>query len=319
MRRKEIVLDAINKFPDLPIMSLAKYIFYTHGDAFDYNFDNIRTIVRFHLGKHGVKSRRHYKPRPVVKVPTAWNLNVKPHKINSGKWLVVSDIHIPFHDEKAIEACFRYGKEQGVTGVIINGDLQDYYSISFWGGLSLRNFDKEFSIVLDFLDYMRGQFPEQEIIWKPGNHELRLPRLYVQKMPEMVATPLLAMETLLNLNEKNIMLLDAKQLIYAGELPILHGHEIRFKSHIVNPARTLFLKIKQWGLMSHAHQTSEHTEKNLQGTYLTTWSTGCLCNLQPEWNPYGNNWNHGFAIVDVSKNGFFVVGNKRILPSGDIV
>ncbi|MDW8003087.1 MAG: hypothetical protein RMJ39_10610, partial [Deltaproteobacteria bacterium] len=130
-------------------------------------------------------------------------------------------------------------------------------------------------------------------------------------------TPLLAMEALLRLPERGIELIDLNQIVYMGELPVFHGHEIRY-IQAVNPARMLFMRIKQWGLMAHAHQTSEHTEKNLQGTYLTTWSVGCLCNLNPEWNPYGNSWNHGFAIVEVTDKGFFNVENKRILPGGEI-
>jgi hypothetical protein len=42
------------------------------------------------------------------------------------------------------------------------------------------------------------------------------------------------------------------------------------------------------------------------------------CDLNPDYAPYGN-WNWGFALVDVEKNGNFTVENHRILPSGAVV
>ena len=71
-------------------------------------------------------------------------------------------------------------------------------------------------------------------------------------------------------------------------------------------------------MCGHCHTTSEHTDKNIQGAILTTWSVGCVCDLSPDYAPYGN-WNWGFALVDVEKNGNFTVENHRILPSGAVV
>src|SRR5574343_300047 len=67
----------------------------------------------------------------------------------------------------------------------------------------------------------------------------------------------------------------------AGKLPILHGHEVRRMAMAVNPARGLFMRLKSWGMCGHCHKTSEHTERDIRGTILTTWSVGCLCDLSP--------------------------------------
>ena len=45
---------------------------------------------------------------------------------------------------------------------------------------------------------------------------------------------------------------------------------------------------------------------------MSTWSTGCLCDLHPDYRPL-NNWNHGFAIVEVAKDGTFQVQNKTVI------
>jgi hypothetical protein len=99
----------------------------------------------------------------------------------------------------------------------------------------------------------------------------------------------------------------------AGKLPILHGHEwFGGFAPPVNPARGLFLKAKESCIIGHHHRSSEHSEKNLSGQVTTTWSTGCLCGLQPEYAPY-NNYNHGFAHVIVSSDGNYQVKNIRII------
>jgi hypothetical protein len=61
-----------------------------------------------------------------------------------------------------------------------------------------------------------------------------------------------------------------------------------------------------------------HTTNDVNDTMLTTWSFGCLCDLHPDWNPYAD-WNHGFALINIEKNGFFEVENRRILQNGKIV
>jgi hypothetical protein len=48
----------------------------------------------------------------------------------------------------------------------------------------------------------------------------------------------------------------------------------------------------------------------MNGKITTTWSTGCLCELHPEYMPI-NKWNLGFAIVDMADD-MFDVRNKRI-------
>ena len=52
----------------------------------------------------------------------------------------------------------------------------------------------------------------------------------------------------------------------------------------------------------HNHTTSEHTETDMNGKIVTTWSIGCLCGLNPDYMPL-NKWNHGFAIVEMDENG----------------
>ena len=98
-----------------------------------------------------------------------------------------------------------------------------------------------------------------------------------------------------------------------GKLYLIHGHEYKFSiSNPVNPARGLFLRAKTLAATSHFHQTSQHSERDLTGKVVSTWSIGCACNLRPSYSPI-NNWNHGFAICDLQADGSFVLANLRVI------
>ena len=98
--------------------------------------------------------------------------------------------------------------------------------------------------------------------------------------------------------------------IYDGELLICSRLER------IEDARGLFLRGKASAMQGHNHQTSEHTEPNMDGKIMTTWSIGCLCELHPQYMPI-NRWNHGCAFIEVADDGDFQVQNKRIM-GGDI-
>jgi len=74
----------------------------------------------------------------------------------------------------------------------------------------------------------------------------------------------------------------------------------------------LYLRGKTTAFQGHNHSTSEYTDSDMNGKITTTWSLGCLCELNPDYMPL-NKWNHGFAWVELEKNGKdFKFYNKRI-------
>ena len=321
MTKLEIIKDAVRRFEHLPTRTIARYILHNYGPMFDGNLDKIRGALRYHLGASGDGNRKKLKeriPHSPQPLPATWRKTRTNHKLNPGLYLVLNDVHVPFHEPKAIEAAVKFGQEEGITGILLNGDAQDCAAVSYWPTSRKRDFDKEVELFIDFLDFLDDAFPGIPMIYKPGNHEYRLPRYYQSKAPEMIGMPLQAMDVVLGFEYRNIEFLDYHQIVMAGKLPVLHGHEFSAISRAVNPARGLFLRTKSWAACGHCHTTSEHTSKSIQGTLLTCWSFGCLCDLSPDYNPYGD-WNWGVALINVEKNGDFEVVNKRILPNGKVV
>lgn len=321
MTKTDIVKDAIRRFNHLPKRTIARYILHNYGPLFDGNVEKIRSAIRYQTGQLGDAGREKNKNKiehSPQKLPPTWRKVVEPYHLPPGLWLVIADLHIPFHEPLPIEAAIKYGQAEKITGILLDGDIQDCAAVSFWPSAAKRDFDKEIELFIDFFDFLEAEFPGVKIVYKPGNHEYRLPRYFQARAPEMIGMPLKAVEAVLGLEYRGIEQLEYKQVVMAGELPIFHGDEFRRIDVAVNPARGLFMRAKQWALCAHCHRTSENSTTNASGTYLTTWSIGCLCDLHPEYNPIGNDWNWGFATVNVEKSGDFEVVNRRVLPDGRI-
>jgi len=321
--RSNIVKDALRRFSNLPLRSVARYLQDTHGTLWDNDLEKIRGVVRYWAGKNGEQNRSRSPDKSlfrdtIVTLPKTWRKQRTPYNMPPGLWLILSDLHVPFHEEIPLEAAVSYGQTEKVDGIFINGDFQDCSSLGYWA-TAKRDWNAEVEATIDTLDWLRHEFPTQKFVYKPGNHEYRLPRYYVSNAPELAESPLAAMETVMDFESRDIEFLDFYQLVMFGKLTVIHGHEIRHIDRAVNPARGLYLKAKTFCACSHCHSTSMHTPRTIHGDLLTTWSFGCLCDLNPDYNPFGSDWNWGFAVIDVEKNGNFEVINRRILKNGKVV
>ena len=83
--------------------------------------------------------------------------------------LFLSDIHIPFHDNKAIAAAIDFGLKEKVTDVWLNGDILDFYSLSsFEKDPRERRFVDELEMAKSFVDAVATAFPDANIWAKNG-------------------------------------------------------------------------------------------------------------------------------------------------------
>lgn len=320
--KKQIVVEYLEKFPKSTTNSIARLIYDTYPLDFN-NFESVRSMVRKYRGERGesnvtVLSQRTEDQRKQAmshKLPESDYTTTAPFIIPKGQnnILILSDIHFPYQDNQALELAINYGIEQGVNAVYLNGDILDFFQLSrFTKDRRLRDLAGELQIGRDFLKVLQETF-NCPIYYKIGNHEKRYEDYLMIKAPELLGIDDFKLEQLLRFREFGVTLVKDKQMALAGKLPILHGHEWHGGfAPPVNPARGLFLKAKESALVGHHHRTSEHTEKSLSGQVTTTWSTGCLCGLQPDYQPY-NNYNHGFAHVKVDKEGNYELKNIRII------
>jgi hypothetical protein len=196
---------------------------------------------------------------------------------------------------------------------LLNGDIIDCYHLSKWEkDHRKRPFSYELSMLTDFIIQIRKMFPNARIVYKIGNHEERYEKLILQRVPEFVDLKMFNFESVIKAEELGIDVVNHKRVIKTGKLNIIHGHELPHGiAAPVNPARGFFLKTKANVLGGHHHQTSDHSESDLNENIVGAWSTGCLCELHPHYAPI-NKWNHGMGTVE-NYGSDFKVTNLRII------
>jgi predicted phosphodiesterase len=244
--------------------------------------------------------------------PAAVTRDFSPVQIDVEGWVgVLSDLHNPFHDETAVRAACDEMEAVGIKALLINGDAMDMTAVKFFTLYPDEpTLPAELTSGKKLFRWLRWRFPGVRIVYREGNHEARLRRYVAEKARQLAGIPGLTLPELLGLPELGVEWVQDKRLVRIGRLNTLHGHELS-KGGGVNPARYSFLKTTDTVLVGHWHQTSNHTQRTLGGKQISTWSTGCLTDLSPDFMPYGQA-NHGFALVRVDRDGGFMVRNHRI-------
>ena len=320
----EIVKEYLLKFPDAHNNTLARIIYNENKAAFK-DVENVRSVIRYYRGSLGEKLKQQLQDRRFMMKPKK-SFPKLPEGITTiddwrtikitgkHKILLLNDIHIPFHCKKALEMAIKHGKKFKPDIIILNGDILDYFSISRWlKDPRMRDFPKELKIARQFLEHLRGKFPTARIVFKEGNHEERWLSYMEVKAPELLGIRHFDYDYVLGFEDLGIELINFKKPLKVNELFILHGHEYKFAiSNPVNPARGLYLRSKVNAICGHFHQSSTHSEPDLDEKLTTTWSVGCLSELHPRYMPL-NKWNHGFAEIETYDEKLFQVHNYKII------
>lgn len=319
----KIVTEYLTRFPETPSLTLAKKI-YKENKAQFISVDSVRRIIRYYRGQGGEDKRKCLKDRRFVKeagsrnpfdfLPKSHSDEYEPFYISQSKILNISDLHFPYHDNKAIQLALEYGLKHNIDCILINGDLIDFAGISRhekdW---RQRSINTEFESVRAFLIGLRGLFPKTRIVFKYGNHDERWEKYLFFKAPELFDCSDFQLEVILKLGELKIEVVKEKRPIKIGKLTVLHGHELTGGSGGVNPARSTFLKTLDSVIVGHYHKRSSHDETTMNGNVISVQSQGCLCGMNPYYMPL-NKWQQGFSYIEHDiKTGDYILHNHVII------
>ena len=324
----EYAVKLLRKNPGLTTAEAARILRKEHPLVYK-SFDAAKNVVRYVRGTKGVekrKKRANHEDSDLMVTPEKRNKYVLPVPPTAAKprekvelncpctVLVLSDLHVPYHDPRAIQLAVQYAKKHHrVDTLLLNGDFCDFYGISRYDkDPSRMGFAAELKMQRKLLHSLKNAFPKAKRYFKIGNHEDRYQRFVNNRAPELFDVAEMSLENLLWLDKQSYELVDSHTPVMAGHLAIWHGHEFRTSS-AVNPARAAFLKTFSACLFGHLHRSSNHCEPDVFHREIATWSTGCLCGLYPDYAPI-NKWNWGFAVVEVQRNKTFDVFNYRISP-----
>jgi len=321
MNKTDTAREYRKRFPDMPSLKLAR-IMYSENNFLYKDVENARKIIRYIEGKVGKKFKSEElnkfvvpeRPRNPYNLPesdeTIYKPFVFPHHKKVG---ILSDIHLPYHSLDALTEALTILKKEKVDALLLNGDTIDCHQLSrFIKDPKKRDFKYE-------IDCLKSLFEKLKIIldckiyFKLGNHEVRYQHFLMQKAHELSGIEDFEFANIIKAREHNVTIIEANQYMKLNDLNGIHGHEyIGGISAPVNVARGLYLRGKVSAFQGHNHATSEHSETDMDGKITTTWSIGCLSELNPSYMPL-NKWNHGFAWVELDENGRdYKFHNKRI-------
>lgn len=319
-RARDLALELCKQFPDAPSLQLARKLRKDHPVVF-HSTEYARDKIRHIRGAKGNRLRSNAElprtPRSAGELPPMPPSLAEPFEpfIMDGcqRVGVISDLHVPFHSDKAIAAALAKLEDNEIDGLLINGDYCDFYAISrYEKHPDARSFADELKFCIEGLRHIRARFPKARVLFKLGNHEERFDSFIFQRAPELYGVEACRIQDLLKLSSMGIECVTDQRPILLGKLPVLHGHELaKGISAPVNPARGAFLRTIHTVAVGHSHRTSTHVEPDMFGREVAVWSVGCLCGLNPRYNRFAKS-NHGFAYVSVSAGGDFDFENYRV-------
>ena len=315
-----LAAELCSRYPDASNLSLARKLRAEHPLVFS-SVERARDAVRSARGNKG-RGRAHTAETPrangkageVPKMPPSLSEPFTEFVFDGCDRVgIISDIHVPYHSEKAWESAMRKLAANKCDGILINGDFCDFYRISrYEKDPEARSFGDELRMCREGLQYIRDWFPDARIVLKLGNHEERFDAFIWQRAPELYSVDACRIHELLRLSSMGIEIVADQRPVMLGKLPVLHGHELQKGiSAPVNPARGAFLRSLHTLAVGHSHRTSTHVEPDMFGSEVAVWSIGCLSAPNPEYNRFAKS-NHGFAFVRLSADGQFDFENYRV-------
>ena len=321
--KTELCREYFKKYPTYPRLKLARIIYDENKLKFK-DVESVRSNLRYIAGKRGAADRKSLLDKSMIEtenrpfnpysLPQSDETKFEPFIFSGHKRIaILSDIHVPYHSISSLTAAIEFCKKEKPDGLLLNGDTMDCHHLSrFIKDPKSRDFKLE----LDTFKALINVFEKQlkcKIYFKIGNHELRYQLFLQQKANELIGVEEFDFENIIKARARGITIIGDKQVMKMNELNGIHGHEyIGGISAPVNVARGLYLRGKVSAFQGHNHSTSEHSETDMNGKIVTTWSIGCLSELHPNYMPL-NKWNHGMAIVDLDANGRdYFFRNKRI-------
>lgn len=214
------------------------------------------------------------------------------------KILAISDIHVPYHDKRALAEAMSIGRKAGCNTLIILGDLCDFHKASkYRHDATALEIEQEIEIAKEVLYSCADGFTHKYFV--PGNHEDRLRHYILDNAPSLQGIGQLELDKLLQLHEMGYHYVPGG-FIHCGDMTFLHGHEVRISG--MDAARKLFGKMKKSAICGHLHRPDSYYTRDGAGNLLQCHVLGHLGETSPAFMPR-NDWQHGLAVVEVPKTG----------------
>lgn len=236
-------------------------------------------------------------------------------KIETG--IVLSDIHIPYHDVAALKIACAALEDSKPDHVILLGDIADFYSISSHDRDPDRkeSFQDEIDSTVEFLEYVKKLSPKSKIYFLEGNHEYRMQRWLWKRGQELNSLRALKVAELLELKRLGIKFYEYNTPMQIGKLVFIHGQYLRSKA-----GYSAHSGLSGYGSVSyiqgHVHRMAQVYKTDWQGTHAGI-ENPCLCRLDQEYvGKKATDWQQGFTFIKWFGGGLFHATQHPIFRVG---
>lgn len=222
---------------------------------------------------------------------------VAKDRVRTLRCLILSDIHIPYHDHTALALAMAYARDYQPTHIVLNGDIIDAQEISTHpkDKHNVVTFQDEVNEARQFLRVLRQQHKKASIVYTMGNHEHRLERYLTAHAPELASVDALALDELLELRQNKIDFMDQRCKVQIGPFEVFHGSIIRKDAG--NSVRGHMTRRGGSVVMGHTHRMGIVARTDRNGIHWGM-ENGHLSDPDPEWT-HDPDWQQGFSQIDV--------------------
>lgn len=263
--------------------------------------------------------------RPKIKVHSEsdienWKriINAKRNQDKSlQRWLVVSDVHRPFHNQTLWNKLLQLINDMGTAlyGIVIAGDYLDLYTLGSYNNESLANLSNitlqdEYIDGLQGIDEINSAFKGAKKLFLFGNHEDRYFRHIKEKDNAKYGGALINPVEALYLHERGWITKTDWQSDYftlGKHLDIVHGVYTS-----IHAAKAHLDKTQHSVMFGHTHRVQCFHQGN-----RAAFNIGGLYDIKSKGFNYMPRfqrqlWANGFSIVNVTDNGDFYVEQVNV-------
>ena len=136
MKKVDIAKEYRKKYGnEMPTLKLAR-IMYNDNPLLFSGVDHARTSLRMIEHKMGDPRRvtklidMPERPRNPYNLPESDEATYEPYDLKAKRLLVLSDIHIPYHNIESLTCAFDFAKGEKPDAILLNGDTLDFFGLS---------------------------------------------------------------------------------------------------------------------------------------------------------------------------------------------
>lgn len=218
------------------------------------------------------------------------------------KVITGGDAHYPFQCEKSIRGFIRLIKLEKPTHVVLTGDMGDFKSVSRWlKKPSDLGLSKELQGTRDLIMRIR-EVHKKKMHYVEGNHEVRLKKRILNRMPELWGVPEFNMQHLLKLKEMRVNWtpIDTNFDLQIDGIIYRHG-DGRKCTVACALVRAIQRRFRQNLIVGHSHKMGVVYERagTRDNELILGGETGCLCTADAGREYVRDpDWHHGALIIE---------------------